>query len=164
MKYLVAGDLHGDVEYTKALVSLFVDEKYDRLVLTGDLTEESVHILNRISDKITAVSGNCDSYSEIEIAKFLMPDINYIYFKEKLIVLSHGHRYSPYNYDRYYDIFVFGHSHCSMIYQDNNGKIIANPGSLARPRDGVHSYIEINDEGIEIHDFNSKAIISKVRF
>lgn len=164
MKILIASDLHGDIEYTKALVELFHGEKFDRLYLLGDLLYDSIHILNPISDKITAVTGNCDSPSEIEEARFLMPTVNYDYQFKKVIVMSHGNRVSPYNYEQPFDIFFFGHTHCSYLNMDSFGRIIANPGSFACPRDGIHSFMIMDDEGIKLIDYNSKAVITKLKF
>ena len=155
MKILVISDLHNDVSYTKAAVDLFQREKYDKMYVLGDILEDSIRVLNTISEHIVAVLGNCDSYDEEEIAKFRMPYLNYDYAFGKLIVLSHGHYYSPYNYDKDYDVFLMGHTHISGIYQDEKGHIIANPGSLSQPRDGIHSYLRMDEKGLAILDFNS---------
>ena len=121
-------------------------------------------MLNELSDKITAVEGNCDSYTETEEAKFMMRDINYDYAFDKFIVLSHGHLYSPFNYTSGYDIFIYGHTHIHQLYQGKDGKIILNPGSLSCPRDGIHSVATIDSEGIKIIDFNTEYVIEKLKF
>lgn len=163
MKILVASDLHGDIYYTKALIERFQKEKYDKLYLLGDLEEECIELFNPLFMKIVAAKGNNDLYLE-EKASFMMPYLNYDYQFGKLIVLSHGHYYSPYNYDQPYDIFLSGHTHQSYIIKDSLGHINANPGSLALPRDGVHSFMEIDERGIRIYDFNSLAVIQSTKF
>lgn len=162
MKILVASDLHGDVMFTKALIQRFVSGQYDKLYLLGDLEEESILLLNPLSKKIVAVKGNNDPYEEQ--GDFFMPNLNYDYQFGKLIVLSHGHYYSPYNYDQPYDIFLSGHTHQSYIIRDSLGHIMANPGSLSLPRDGIHSVMEIDEQGLKIVDFNSLSVIQSMKF
>ena len=161
---MVISDLHNDVPYTKAAVDLFNKEHFDKMYVLGDILEDSIRILNPISEKILAVMGNCDSYDEEELARFQMPYINYDYQFGKFIVMSHGHYYTPYSYDKPYDIFLLGHSHESMIYENENHQIIANPGSLARPRDYNHSYMVIDEKGIKIIDINSREVVHWLDF
>lgn len=164
MKIMVISDLHNDVEYTKAVVSLFREDNFDKLYILGDTLADSIRILNPLSEKILAVKGNCDGYEEDDLASFPLPYITFDYQFGKFIVLTHGHYFNPYNYDKPFDIMLMGHSHQSMIYQNNNGQIIANPGSLARPRDDYHSYMVMDEEGMRVMDFNSKAVIHSLKF
>ena len=90
---MIASDLHGDIPYTEALVSLFKEEHFDKLYLLGDLLFDSIEILNPLSEKILAVAGNCDSQSEIEYARFNMPYVNLDYQFKKVIVF----RFSGFN-------------------------------------------------------------------
>ena len=164
MKILVISDLHDDIPYTKTAVSLFEKNNYDKLYILGDILEDSIRILNPLSEKILAVRGNCDSYDEEEMAGFSLPYLTFDYQFGKFIVLTHGHYYNPRNYDEPYDIMLLGHSHCSMIYVDEDKHIIANPGSFSCPRDGHHSYMEIDERGIRIIDYNSGCIIHSLDF
>lgn len=164
MKILVVSDFHNDVNYTQAIVELFKEENFDKLYILGDILEDSIHILNPISEKILAVRGNCDSYDEDEIARFSLPYITYDYQFSKFIVLTHGHYYNSTNYDQPYDIMLLGHSHCSQIYVDEEKHIIANPGSISLPRDGYHSYMVMDEKGMRIIDYNSKEVIHSLDF
>ena len=164
MKILIASDLHGDIPYTEALVTLFKEEHFDKLYLLGDLLFDSIEILNPLSEKILAVAGNCDSQSEIEYARFNMPYVNLDYQFKKVIVLSHGHYESPYSYNLPYDIFFFGHTHIATLRKETNGSIIANPGSFAHPRDGIHSYLVMDENGLKLYDYNSKSVIQSLSF
>ena len=92
-----------------------------------------------------------------------MPLINYDYMFHRVIVLSHGHRYSPYSYDLPYDIFLTGHTHISGIYQDSKGCIRANPGSISEPRDGYHSMMVITEEKLEVIDINTNAVLHSLK-
>ena len=159
MKIMAISDTHGDTIYTREAVDLFLKEKFDRLYLLGDIGVESLDILNEIYDKVLAVKGNCDSYDEEEKALFPLPYLNFDYRFGKLIVLSHGNYYNPYTYDGKYDIFLSGHPHMSMVGKDRYGRIEANPGSLGEPRDGYHSYLEMDEKGIRIKDIVSKGVL-----
>lgn len=161
---MVISDLHNDVEFTKAVVSLFNEEKFDKLYILGDILADSIRLLNPLFDKILAVKGNCDGYEEEDLARFAMPYLTFDYQFGKLIVLTHGHYFNSYNYDRPFDIMLMGHTHQSFIYQNQNGQIIANPGSIARPRDGFYSYMVMDEEGMRVIDFNSKAVIHSLHF
>lgn len=163
MKILVVSDLHNDIEYTKAVVDIFKSQGFDKLYLLGDLLVDSIKILNQLSDKILAVKGNCDGYDDYD-SKFNMPYINFDYQFNRVIVLTHGHYYSEYNYEQPFDIMLVGHSHISKIFQNDRGQIIANPGSISNPRDGIHSYMTIDDDGIKVIDYNSKAIVHSLNW
>ncbi len=164
MKILIASDLHGDIAYTEALVELFKEGEFDKFYLLGDLLFDSIEILNPLSEKIVAVAGNCDSESEIEHARFLMPYVNLDYQFGKVIVLSHGHYESPYTYELPYDIFFFGHTHMSTLRRESGGRIIANPGSFAHPRDGIHSYLVMDEKGLKLYDYRTRGVIQKLEF
>lgn len=163
MKILVVSDLHNDIEYTNAIIDLFNKEKFDKLYLLGDLLSDSIKLLNKLKDKIVAVKGNCDYYDDYD-SEFNMPYINFDYQFNRLFVLTHGHYYSEYNYDKEYDVMLVGHTHISKIYQNVNGQIVANPGSISNPRDGIHSYMVIDENGIKVIDFKSKGIVHSLNW
>lgn len=161
---MVVSDLHNDIPYTKAIVDLFQKEGFDKLYLLGDILEDSIRILNPLSEKILAVRGNCDGYDDEELARFPLPYLTFDYQFGRFFVLTHGHYYTPRNYDQSYDIMLLGHSHCSMIYVDEDRHIIANPGSISCPRDGHHSYMVIDDKGLRVLDYNSGAVLHFLDF
>ncbi len=164
MKIRVLSDLHSNESYAKAALDLFKREHFDKLYLLGDLLYDVIDVLNPLHDKILAVRGNCDSYEEIDFARFDRPLINRDYQFKKSIVLTHGHFYSPHNYTAPYDIRLVGHSHIGFITKDNRGRIIGNPGSLAEPRDGIHSYRIRDDKGRRIVDFDSSSLVQSLDF
>lgn len=159
MKIMVISDTHNDTFYLKEALSVFRKQNYDKLYLLGDLGTKSIELLNPLHEKIVAVKGNNDFYSETDAARFDMPLINYDYALGKLIVLTHGHYYNHLNYDGDYGIFLSGHTHQSMIYHDPMGSYIANPGSLGLPRDGCHSYMSIDEKGMKVIDVTTGAVI-----
>lgn len=156
---MAISDTHDDTIYTRDAIDIFEKEGFDKLYLLGDIGLDSLSIINEVYDRVKAVQGNCDSYEEADQALFQLPYLNFDYEFGKLIVLSHGNFYSPYNYDEKYDIFITGHTHMSMISRMKDGKIWANPGSLGSPRDGYHSYLEMDEKGMRIRDVISHAVL-----
>ncbi len=164
MKIMVISDTHNDTSYVREVIDIFQNEKFDKLYVLGDIGVDSLSIINEVYDKVLAVKGNCDSYDEEDKALFNLPYLNFDYQFGKLFVLSHGNYYNPYNYDQDYNIFLFGHYHTSIIKKIDENKIAANPGSLSEPRDGYHSYMIIDENGIKIIDINSKSVINSLKF
>ncbi len=164
MKIRVLSDLHGDIAYSKAALSLFKEEHFDKLYLLGDLLFDAIDVFNPLHQKILAVRGNCDSYEEIDSARFDRPLINRDVQFNKRIVLTHGNYYNPMNCPFPYDIRLLGHSHVSSLTQRKDGKIIANPGSLSEPRDGIHSYRVMDEKGRRIIDFDSSSLVQSLNF
>lgn len=164
MKIMAISDLHNDVPYTKLALEVFQKEKYDKLYVLGDILCDCIDVLNPFASKIVAVMGNCDSYDEEDLARFPLPLINYDSQFGKFIILTHGNYYNEWNLDQPYDILFTGHTHISRIFKTREGKILANPGSLAEPRDGYHSYLSFDEKGMKVIDINSKEVVHFLDF
>ena len=75
MKYLILSDIHGSLPRLEQVLQFFEKEEYDMLVVLGDILNYGprkgvpdglnapaiVDILNKYTDKIISVRGNCDS-------------------------------------------------------------------------------------------------------
>lgn len=159
MKIMVISDTHGDVYYLNKVIQTFYEQGYNKLYHLGDIGRESIKLLNPLSDKIKAVKGNNDFF--LENAKFKCDsyiELDYVF--NKVIVLTHGHYYSPYSYNGKYDIFLYGHTHTGLIHKVGN-QIIACPGSISLPRDNYNSYIEINEKSIKLVDVETSKVIKQ---
>ena len=158
MKIMVISDTHGDETYLSMALDIFYKDNYTKLYHLGDIGRASIRLLNPLSSKIKAVKGNNDFF--LEDAKFKCDSyIEFDYVFNKLIVLTHGHYFSPYTYKKNYDIFLYGHTHTGLIQKIGN-QIIACPGSISLPRDKHNSYIEINEKSIKLIDVETKKVIS----
>lgn len=164
MKYLVVSDIHGSSYYTKKIKELLISEECDQLILLGDILNShaaNIEELNMLKNIILAVRGNCDH--EEAISKCLFPVNDYIILNinNKNFFFTHGHKYSPYNIPIGIDVFIYGHTHIYQITEIKN-LLIANPGSLAHPRnDTPHSYMVIDDKYITIKDEFGKILSLK---
>ena len=141
MKAIIASDIHGNYKYTKKLEELIKKYNPDKIILLGDLlyystdskdfdATKTIDILNKYSDKIIAVSGNCDRDLNENLLNF---DIKNNY-KEIVMdgikyILTHGHLL-PYLMDQIKDNYtITGHTH---IYVTDG--INLNPGSVGIPK------------------------------
>ena len=164
MKILIASDIHDDIDATELLIDIFRSENYDKMYLLGDIEGDAIELLNPYADRILAVAGNNDSYSDIERARFPMPLINYDYQFGKYIVLTHGHYYDDYTYDKPFDIMFLGHTHFGEMRRERNGSLVLNPGSISRPRDGYHSYMSMDETGVYRIDSKSGKVLDSIKF
>lgn len=156
MKVVVISDIHGGIEYLKEAIECYRFEKADKLVILGDFLsyystaedDEVCDLLNSIASEIVAVEGNCDRGSD-EIFKFDLPILNQLYVNGVIVTMSHGHLYSAMNLpSNCGEVFLQGHSHVPMLEKCQN-VIVANPGSISRPRGvDLRCYLVIDDENV----------------
>ena len=155
MKLLIASDIHGSAHWCRKLLERFESEKADKLVLLGDILyhgprnplpdeyapQEVFEMLNRISDKIVAVRGNCDSEVDQMVLAFnVSSDYAVICDGEKKLTLSHGHREVPPLGES--DVYLTGHTHVPLNCREKEGYLHLNPGSVSLPKEGsAHGYI-----------------------
>ena len=168
MKLLVASDIHGSYFYCKKLIDKFNSENFDYLVLLGDILyhgprndlsleydcKKVSELLNKYSDKIIAVKGNCDAEVDQLMLKFSIEEKNMLIVdNDKKIFLTHGHLYNEVNIPPLRDInyLFFGHTHRKML-RDVDGITFANPGSVSLPKDGTNSYFIYEDGKITFYE------------
>lgn len=144
MKLIIASDIHGSLKYTRKLEELINKTNPDNIILLGDLlyhgarnslpdeysTMDVANILNKYSNKIIAVRGNCDSEVDDMVTIFsIMDDYKTIDIDGTTFYLTHGHLIDKYNYlfnDKY---LISGHTHVYNL----EGKQL-NPGSVGIPK------------------------------
>ena len=171
MKAMVISDIHGSTEDLNKVLEMYKKEKTDVLIILGDFAGyfysskdfEIAEILNNMAGSIIAVKGNCDSDNINKILNFDLGYLKNININNILITITHGHIYNrtsiPSDCGK---IFLFGHTHCGLLEKQGE-KIVANPGSISKPRGGSHkSYIIIENESIMLKELNGE-IIKKIK-
>ena len=169
MKYIIASDIHGVLEYMEKLDRLIEAEKdgLDGIILLGDLLNnyryyepeeetEVAALLNKHFNLITCVRGNGDSSHDQERLLF---DISSEYQTINLdgveYALTHGHL--SYKYDDRMEgkpAFV-GHTHRYDV-----DSIHINPGSVGLPRGGLeHTCILYKNKKIYLINLDNYDII-----
>lgn len=147
MKLIIASDIHGSLKYTQKLEELINKTNPDNIILLGDLlyhgarnslpdeysTMGVANILNKYSNKIIAVRGNCDSEVDDMVTIFsIMDDYKTIDIDGTTFYLTHGHLIDKYNYLFKDKHLISGHTHIYNL----EGKQL-NPGSVGIPK--LHS-------------------------
>ena len=167
MKYIFVSDIHGKTEMMEECIKIFEKENADKLVILGDTAaqidtlanEEIAILINKMKENIEIIRGNCDNKHLEELLEIELLDMDNLYINGKLVTITHGHYYDCYNRpSNCGEIFIQGHTHVPML-QENNGMILANPGSLGRPRGtDLKCYLIMNEEKIELKTIDGKAI------
>ncbi len=175
---LIGSDIHGSYKYAKIFFGKV--EKYapKKILLCGDFyyngarnvppeeysPKDVVSLVNEYADKIIAVKGNCESEVDQWVSKFPISDIATLYLFDKEIMMTHGHHFFfdnlPANPG---DIFLQGHTHIGVLEKKEN-LILMNPGSISLPKDGHHSYILMNEEGIKLLDLFDDHVYKELKF
>lgn len=168
MKVMCISDIHGNIECLKQTLERYKEEGAEKLLILGDFSGygvfssvdiEVAEILNNMSGVIIAVKGNCDNYKIEELLNFGLTYQRNIKVNENIITITHGHIYNGNNLpENCGDIFLSGHTHVGMIEKIGE-RIIANPGSISKPRGGSKkSYIIIDEEKIALKSLQGETI------
>lgn len=169
MKVMCISDIHGNIDNLKKVIEKFKEENAEKLLILGDFSSyyysstdfEIAEILNNMAGAIIAVKGNCDNSHIDELFHFGLGYLKTIDINGIKVTLTHGHIYNPNNLpENCGEIFLSGHTHVAVLEKIGE-KIIANPGSISKPRGGTKkSYIIINEENIELKSLDGKVIKS----
>lgn len=167
MRVMCISDIHGSIENLRKAIERFNEEHAEKLLILGDFSSyyhsssdfEVAEILNNMAGAIVAVKGNCDNSYMNELFNFGLSYLKTIKINDKTITLTHGHIYNSNNLpENCGNIFLSGHTHVGMI--EKHGKIIiANPGSISKPRGGSKkSYLLIGEDKITLKSLNGEVI------
>ena len=178
MIVIIGSDIHGSLKYCQMLLSKVEKYQASKLFLLGDFyyngarnvppeeysPKDVVSLLNQYAKMIIAVKGNCESEVDQWVSKFPISDMATVFLFDKEIIMTHGHHYSfdelPSNPG---DIFLQGHTHIGVLEKKEN-LILANPGSVSLPKDGHHSYMVMNEEGIRLLDLLTDEVYKEIKF
>lgn len=158
---MILSDIHGFTEPLKKALAFFDEEKCSNILFLGDAlyhgprnafdetynAAATAELLNRYSDKIIAVRGNCDSEVDQMVLSYpLMSDYHIVLDGERKIFFTHGHIYNrsvmpPLNRG---DIFASGHTHVAEI-EEEKGIYHFNPGSISLPRSNTEASFGLYD-------------------
>ncbi len=170
MKLMIASDIHGSEYYCRKLIEAYKNEKADRLVLLGDILyhgprndlpegyapKQVIELLNGMKEKILCVRGNCDTEVDQMVLDFpILADYAVIPVKNRLIYVTHGHKYNENNLPPLAcgDILLYGHTHVPKCTEHEN-YVYLNPGSVSIPKEASwHGYMILENENFVWKDF-----------
>ena len=163
MKFLIASDIHGSAPQLEKLLAAFAREGADRLVLLGDILyhgprndlpegyapKACIALLSPLAERILAVRGNCDTEVDQMVLPFpILADYAVIPAKDRLVYLSHGHKYGETTPPPFAkgDILLGGHTHVAKIAKYESYTYL-NPGSISIPKENTpQGYILFDGE------------------
>ncbi len=178
MTFLIGSDIHGSAYYAKLFFDKVEKIKPEKILLLGDLyysgprnipprdysPKDVVSILNKYSEKILCVRGNCEAEVDSWVSSFPIVDMASLYVLDKEITLTHGHHYSFEELPPHPgDIFMQGHTHIGVL-EKKGDLILANPGSISLPKDEHHSYMVLDEKGIKLLDLFDDHIYKELKF
>ena len=150
---LIASDIHGSALFLEELLAAYRREGASRLVLLGDILyhgprndlpegydpKRCISLLSPLASRILAVRGNCDTEVDQMVLPFpILADYAVIPAGDRLIYLSHGHKYGETNPPPFAkgDILLGGHTHVAKI-ADHGDYVYLNPGSVSIPKENT---------------------------
>lgn len=178
MKFLIGSDIHGSPYYAKLFFDKDKSINSDRIIVLGDFfyngarnnppkeysPKDVVALVNAHAHKLIAIKGNCDSEVDQMVAEFLFCQVATVFAFNKVITLTHGHKYSFDNLPKNPgDIFIQGHTHVGVLERKGD-LILANPGSISLPKDDHHSYMVMDEKGITLFDLESDSVLKHLDF
>lgn len=174
MKFLIASDIHGDSSSAEIIIEKFEKFKCDKIILLGDILyhgprndlpenynpKKVIEILNKYSNKIVAVQGNCDAEVDQMVLDFVLSKNQLLKVGEINYLLTHGHEINaekPISSDNKL-IVLHGHTHIIKKDVVENVTYI-NIGSITLPKNGTPKCFAILDEqGVIVYDIEDNVI------
>ena len=179
MKLLIASDIHGDLDSMQNLLSIYLKEGCDKILLLGDLLYHGprndlpasynpkgvISLLNENRNNILAVRGNCDTEVDQMVLDFpILADYICLSLDGLTVYATHGHKFNtqaPLPLVKG-DILLHGHTHLLICEEFGDENYYLNPGSVSIPKGGnPASYIIYENKLFTIKDLDGKTIIEK---
>lgn len=175
MKFIIASDMHGDINSTNRILSILKEEKADKLILLGDVLYHGprndlpagynpkmvISALNEIKDQVICVRGNCDAEVDQMVLDFpIMDTFRYIEADGLRFFATHGHHFNQDTPPKMSkgEILLHGHTHIPKCEKFGDNYCL-NPGSVSIPKGGYKpSYMVYENRSFIIKDFEGGVI------
>ena len=165
MKILGFADFHGNVDIINCAIEISKREQPDKTVVCGDLfgwsrPQEVATLTQGLCGVQYLVKGNNDYASAQSYLPCPMEDNAIMYHFGRKLFFTHGDRYNSMRIPPILDegdALIFGHTHVGRLGK-RNGLYLLNVGSLARPRDGVPSYLVLDDIGATLKQTDGETL------
>lgn len=169
MKYLIVTDIHGSINSAEIIIDKFNKHNCDKILILGDILyhgprndlpnyynpKQVVNLLNKYSDKIIAVKGNCDAEVDQMVLNFKIFDE----YRFDGFILTHGHHLDELDLENA-NVVLFGHTHINKLYKENNVTFI-NVASITIPKENCpRTYGVLANNVITLYDLNDNEILT----
>ncbi|MDD3241348.1 MAG: phosphodiesterase [Bacilli bacterium] len=169
MKLLFISDIHGIVDNLNYIENLLTEEKFDKLIVLGDLYYMGFNSIDNHSfnntlvkdflyknrNKLICMRGNCDSDVDIVTSDFpIASGLSLINVDGIDIYITHGHEYNIESKRHKFNncFLVYGHKHFPFIEKVEDVTYI-NTGSISLPRNNSNpTYLVYEDRKFTIYD------------
>ena len=165
MKILVFADFHGNLDSLNTAIEISRREAPDKTVVCGDLfgwshPQEVAILAQKLNGVLYLIKGNNDFATAISYLPYAMEDSAIMYHFKRKLFFTHGDRYDALRVPPILnsgDALIHGHTHVGRL-QEVDGLFVLNVGSLARPRDGVPSYLVLDDNGATLKSVDEEVL------
>lgn len=164
MKLMFASDIHGCAPSCELMLKRFDEEKAEKLFLLGDILyhgprndlpegyapKKIIEMLNSRKADLLCVRGNCDSEVDQMVLEFpILAEYALLYLDGRQVFITHGHKFGTFNPPPLNkgDIILHGHTHV-QTFDDSNGYIYMNPGSVSLPKENRQKSYMIYEDGV----------------
>lgn len=170
MKILVCSDIHGSRRAGEYIVNLDKENNFDKIIVLGDFLYNGprnkvpvdydpnslISIYNSMKEKIVAVRGNCDADVDLMVLDFNIPKLRILKLDQYNLFLTHGDDTSIFSESpKDKEVYLKGHTHLPLMYKNEDGGIVLNPGSMTFPKGSLKkSFIIMDDEDIKLYEFD----------
>lgn len=171
---LICSDIHGDAMSAQKILEAFEHHGAEKLVILGDVLyhgprndlplgyepKRVIELLNRYSNKILAVRGNCDAEVDQMVLDFLiLADYAFLQTDGLNILLTHGHVINKSSCAQLGrgDILLHGHTHIPVAESFGDENYYINPGSASIPKENSpKSYIYYSNRSFKFFSLDGK--------
>ena len=179
MRFLIASDLHGDLQAAKKLIDVLEREGAERLLLLGDILYHGprndlpvgydpkgvIALLNQRKKQILAVRGNCEAEVDQMVLSFpVLAEYALLSLDGLTVFATHGHIHNTEKCPPLAkgDILLHGHTHVQTCTPFGSENFYINPGSISLPKEGnPKTYMVYEKRCFTLKDFDGNTLWEK---
>ena len=169
-KILIVSDIHGSKRAGDLIKKLDIQYNFKKIVILGDFLYNGprnkvptdynpnylIEVFNSLKDKIVAVRGNCDADVDLMVLNFDIPKQKELILEGTKFYLTHGDIESIYNFEpKTNELLLKGHTHLPVLFKNEFGGILLNPGSMTFPKGELDkSFMILDENDVILYEFN----------
>lgn len=176
--FAVISDIHGNYKNLEIAFRLSKDQGAEYFLILGDLLNHGPRngvpeeydplkvaaLINQHKEKTIIIRGNCDSEVDQMLIDLPISNIsNTLFINGHKCFMTHGHKYKAEDANKLGlvdgDFFMSGHTHVTVLKDNEQGVHILNPGSITFPKKTEKkTFAIITDSEITIRDLDNNVV------